>query len=65
MDRFFNWNEISVPGSQFHNLDAKQFDFSNFVVEEKEDGHLMTLFNYKDKWYLNSRSYFLDQDKPD
>lgn len=48
--RFFNWGE--VPDEML------LFDFSNFTVHSKEDGSLAVLYNFQDKWHINTRGSF-------
>lgn len=50
--KFFNAGEL--PASKFRNL-AKQTDFECF---EKMDGSLGIIYNYKDKWRVNTRGSF-------
>ena len=64
MTRFFNWDEVDVPGAKYPNLDKRQFDFSNFITQSKEDGSLMVLYYYKDRWMLNTRTAFLNMEAP-
>lgn len=60
MNRFFNWEEVDVPGAAHANLDKRQFDFTNFVTQSKEDGSLMVLYFYNGHWMLNTRTFFLN-----
>lgn len=60
MNRFFNWEEVDIPGAKHPNLDKRQFDFSNFITQSKEDGSLMVMYYYKDRWMLNTRTFFLN-----
>ena len=61
MYRFFNWGEVEILGAPHFNLDNTQFNFDDFVTQSKEDGSLMILYNYNDKWMLNTRSFFLNE----
>lgn len=48
--RFFNWGEV---------LDEQgDFDFSDFRVESKEDGSLITVYHYDGEWHANTRGSF-------
>lgn len=47
--RFFNWGEVQE--------EMPLFDFSDFVVQSKEDGSL-ALFYYFDEWKVNTRGSF-------
>lgn len=53
-DRFFNWGEVVEEMSSF--------DFSDFVVQSKEDGSLALLYHYDGHWRVNTRGSFA-QDK--
>lgn len=48
--RFFNWGEFTE--------EMKKFDFSSFVADEKVDGSLCIIYNYKGQWYGNTRGSF-------
>lgn len=48
-DRFYNFGECQN--------EMEQFDFSNFVVNSKEDGSIILLYYY-DKWRANTRATF-------
>lgn len=50
MDRFFNWGEVQE--------EMKDFDFSDFVVQSKEDGSLVLLYHFDGKWRFNTRGSF-------
>lgn len=48
--RFFNWGEV---------IDEQDdFNFGNFRVESKEDGSIVTVYNYKGEWHANTRGSF-------
>lgn len=48
--RFFNWGEV---------IDEQDdFNFSDFRVESKEDGSLVTVYHYDGKWHANTRGSF-------
>ena len=64
MTKFFNWDEVDVQGAKYPNLDKRQFDFSNFITQSKEDGSLMVLYYYKARWMLNTRTAFLNTEVP-
>jgi hypothetical protein len=49
-NRFFNCGE--------HVEEMKLFDFSKFHALSKEDGSLVNLYNYKNKWFANTRGSF-------
>lgn len=52
--RFFNWGEV---------VDEQQhFDFTDFHAESKEDGSLMVIYRYQEKWHINTRSTFATGD---
>lgn len=48
--RFFNWGEVAD--------EMPLFDFSDFIVQSKEDGSLVLIFNYKGQWLMNTRGSF-------
>lgn len=48
--RFFNAGECPD--------DDKKFDWSSFTAEDKEDGSLMSLFNYRGSWLVTTRGSF-------
>ncbi len=48
--RFFNQGECLE--------EEKRFDWANFVAEEKVDGSMMLLYNYKGEWRVNTRGSF-------
>lgn len=48
--RFFNWGEVP------NEMDL--FDFSDFVVETKEDGSLILLYCFEGEWHINTRGSF-------
>lgn len=48
--RFFNWGEV---------LDEQPlFDFSDFVVQSKEDGSLVVIYHFDGEWHANTRGSF-------
>ena len=49
-NRFFNWGEVIE--------ESKNFDFSKFISQSKEDGSLIIIYNHNDKWFINTRSSF-------
>ena len=48
--RFFNWGEVQE--------EMPLFDFSDFVVQSKEDGSLVLLYYYAGQWRCNTRGSF-------
>lgn len=52
--RFFNWGEVAD--------EMKLFDFSNFIVDSKEDGSLVVIYWSEDcrAWMANTRGSFAD-----
>lgn len=48
--RFFNWGEVQD--------EMKNFDFSNFAVQTKEDGSLIVIYNFCNEWRVNTRGSF-------
>lgn len=50
MHRFFNWGEVQEEMSLF--------DFSNFVVQSKEDGSLCIIYHFNGEWHANTRGSF-------
>jgi hypothetical protein len=48
--RFFNWGEVAD--------EMGLFDFSDFLVQTKEDGSLCLLYNFEGKWHVNTRGSF-------
>jgi len=48
-NRFFNWGEVQD--------EMGHFDFSNFIVQDKEDGSLAIIYFYE-KWRVNTRGSF-------
>ena len=49
-NRFFNWGEVQEEQSQF--------DFSDFVVQSKEDGSLCVIYHFDGEWHANTRGSF-------
>jgi tRNA splicing ligase len=49
-NRFFNWGEVADEMSSF--------DFSDFVVQSKEDGSLVLLYHFEGEWHANTRNSF-------
>jgi len=48
--RFFNWGEV---------IDEQDdFNFSDFQVQSKEDGSLITVYWYQGEWHANTRGSF-------
>jgi tRNA splicing ligase len=48
--RFFNWGEVAE--------EMKDFDFSDFLVQSKEDGSLCLIYNFNGEWLANTRGSF-------
>jgi hypothetical protein len=48
--RFFNWGEVQ---EEMH-----LFDFTDFLVQSKEDGSLVLLYHFNGKWHANTRGSF-------
>ena len=48
--RFFNWGEVAD--------EMKDFDFSNFFVQSKEDGSLCVIYYFNNEWHANTRGSF-------
>lgn len=48
--RFYNWGEVQE--------EAKEFDFSNFHVQSKEDGSYINLYYYNGSWHVSTRASF-------
>lgn len=52
--RFFNWGELAD--------ELDQFNWSDCVAHDKEDGSLCILYNFNGQWHANTRgSFALDQ----
>ena len=50
MDRFFNWGEVVE--------EMPDFDFSDFIIQSKEDGSLILIYHYDGEWRVNTRGSF-------
>ncbi len=48
--RFFNWGEVQE--------EMKNFDFSDFIVQEKVDGSLSIIYYHNNSWHINTRGSF-------
>jgi len=48
--RFFNWGEVQD--------EQGSFDFSDFIVQSKEDGSLVVLYFFDGEWHANTRGSF-------
>ena len=48
--RFFNWGEVQD--------EMGDFDFSDFVVQSKEDGSLVLFYHFDGHWRVNTRGSF-------
>jgi len=53
-NRFFNWGEVQD--------EMGQFDFSDFVVQSKEDGSLVLFYHFDGHWRVNTRGSFADHE---
>lgn len=49
-DRFYNWGEYPV--------EQEKFDWGSAFVQEKIDGSLAIIYNYKGEWTANTRGSF-------
>lgn len=49
-NRFFNWGEVQE--------ELALFDFSDFVVDSKEDGSLAVIYHFDGRWHANTRGSF-------
>ena len=49
-NRFFNWGEVQD--------EQHLFDFSDFVVQSKEDGSLCIIYYFDGEWHANTRGSF-------
>ena len=49
-NRFFNWGEVQD--------EQGSFDFSDFIVQSKEDGSLVVLYFFDGEWHANTRGSF-------
>jgi len=59
LDESDNWKIISYPYNKFFNYGEKNaaiIDWSSAKFFEKIDGSFMTLYFYKNKWYISSSS---------
>lgn len=57
------WNIVSRSFFRFYNYgevldELGNFNFTNFHTLSKEDGSLCNIYNYKNKWYANTRGTF-------
>lgn len=48
--RFFNWGEVQD--------EMGLFDFSDFIVQSKEDGSLVIIYYYDGSWHANTKGSF-------
>lgn len=48
--RFFNWGEVAE--------EMPDFDFSDFIIQSKEDGSLILIYHFDDEWRVNTRGSF-------
>ena len=49
-NRFFNWGEVQE--------EMADFDFSDFLVQSKEDGSLVLFYFFDGHWRVNTRGSF-------
>lgn len=49
-NRFYNWGE--------NQEEMNLFNFDNFYTQTKEDGSLIILYNFQNKWRMNTRGSF-------
>lgn len=57
------WDIVAKGFNRFYNLgedpdNFKDFNWSNFSVNEKVDGSLMIVYHYKNEWHLNTSGSF-------
>lgn len=52
--RFFNWGEVAE--------EMPLFDFSDFIVDSKEDGSLVLIYHFDGQWRVNTRGSFATDD---
>lgn len=62
------WKLIAKPFTRFFNYgecepDREKFDWKNFTVTSKEDGSLIVLYYYDDRWMLNTSGSFAEGNK--
>jgi len=50
MERFFNWGEVAD--------EMPDFDFSDFIIQSKEDGSLVLVYHFDGEWHINTRGSF-------
>lgn len=50
MQRFYNWGEVVE--------EMESFDFSNFVIQTKEDGSMVNMYQFNNNWMANTRGSF-------
>lgn len=50
MNRFFNWGEVAE--------EMPDFDFSDFIIQSKEDGSLILIYHFDGEWRVNTRGSF-------
>ena len=48
--RFFNWGEVVE--------EMPEFDFSDFIIQSKEDGSLILIYFFDGEWRVNTRGSF-------
>jgi hypothetical protein len=58
-----NYNLVARSFSRFFNLgevegELESFDFSDFVVDSKEDGSLSVIYHFDSQWHANTRGSF-------
>jgi RNA ligase len=58
-----DWSVVAKPFSRFYNYgenreEINKFNWNDFCVEEKHDGSLIVLYNYRGTWRVNTRGSF-------
>jgi hypothetical protein len=58
-----SWDVVARPFFRFHNAGEcpdleKDFDWGDFVAEEKHDGSLILLYEYGNRWCVNTKGSF-------
>lgn len=58
-----DWSVVAKPFSRFFNYgesreETNKFNWDKFFVQDKEDGSLIILYNYKGSWRVNTRGSF-------
>ncbi len=58
-----DWSVVAKPFSRFFNYgesreEINKFDWNSFATQNKEDGSLIIVYNYKGTWRVNTRASF-------